>query len=622
MADLFKDNAYNVLGIESSSTQKDVNKRAKEISNLLKIDEIPSYDADIPIIEAKRSDRNIQLALQKLSSHTKKISEYFLWFDVNDDKDAKAVELIRQNDTSGAQAIWVDNSKSETAKGFISKKNLAILFTILIGNGSKSYLNRSLHLWDSIVESDKFWDSYVKIYQLNDDLGTSSEIIKSFRKQLTKTLSDYYADLSKDQNDNSYISEFSKTFNIKSEKVEKDVLGPIFESINEASGKLSSLQISKEKIISDKKLAELKKLVIVLRNNFKKLKEVGFYSDSQSKTMRDKAAEALRSVSLDLFNNLNEASKSLAITKIALEIVGTEGLKSRLQSDLNYLTKNIKHERVIKPINELLESEDWEGAFEHIDRVRKRNADDKELNQLLDNRTKWAITGYVGDDFAEAKRLYDKKKYADAAPIFEDNVHYIMENIAIFDFNQEGLQEVLNEANRLSSNVTQQSASQVDNYRNKVVQDAQNIFGDQFEQAIVVMLIDSIIMGNVAAQIPKLKQQRLVKQFVSWGVVIAIFAIIGAVSGNNNSSNNSSNSSGSNTTTSAPSTAAPQESAAQQQACSQATSLQSEISSDKSMLTTYANEGDSYDYNNLLSTTNNLINQYNSLVPVCNGTSP
>lgn len=620
MANLFQKNAYNALGLDTSASQKDINKRAKELINLLKIDEVPTYDTDIPFMKIQRSESGIQLALQQLTSPTKRISEYFYWFEVSDDKDAEAIECLKKKDIDKAQSLWVDMASHETAKGFIAKRNLAILFSILTGNGEKKYLGRSLHIWDDIVSSDKFWESFTKIYQLNDELGTNDESINGFRSKVANTLSDFYADVGSEQKDNGYISEFSRVFNIKSAKVEKDVLGPIFAVVNEASEKLSNLKISDEKIISDKKLDELKRLVVILRNSFRKLKEVGFYSDSQSKAMRDKAAEALRTVSLDLFNNLSEASKSLAITKIALEIAGTEGLKNRLQTDLNYLTSNIKHERVIVPINDLLEAEDWEGAFALIEKERTKNKNDKELIKLLDSRTKWGVTGYVGQDFLRAKKLYDQKKFSEAAPIFEDNVHFIMDNLGDFNFDQESIQQVLNEANRMSINITSANAKQVDAYRDKIIQDAEKIFGEQYEQSILVMLIDSCILGNLSLQIPKLKRQRIVKQVVGWGITIAIFAIIGAVSNHNssntNNSSNSSGSTGSSTSTGSGTT----QSAAQQQACTDYTNLQPQINQINSEMNTYKTDGDTTDYNNLVPQQNSLVNQSNADAATCNGT--
>ena len=44
---LFTENAYNVLGLDSSASEKEILKRSREIENLLKIDEVPGYDLDL-----------------------------------------------------------------------------------------------------------------------------------------------------------------------------------------------------------------------------------------------------------------------------------------------------------------------------------------------------------------------------------------------------------------------------------------------------------------------------------------------------------------------------------------------------------------------------------------------
>jgi hypothetical protein len=132
MANLFRDNAYNVLGLDISASQKEINKRSKEIVNLLKIDEESTYETDLEVAEAKRTEATVKDAVQKLSSPTKKIQEYFFWFDVENDTDEKALQFLQNGKVNEAIDLWSKDADKETATGFVSKKNLAILYSVLL----------------------------------------------------------------------------------------------------------------------------------------------------------------------------------------------------------------------------------------------------------------------------------------------------------------------------------------------------------------------------------------------------------------------------------------------------------------------------------------------------------
>ena len=77
MPNLFLDNAYNVLGLDTSASQKEITKRAKDIINLLRIDEHSEYKTDFAFAKVKREEGKVKEAVQRLSSPTKRIQEYF-----------------------------------------------------------------------------------------------------------------------------------------------------------------------------------------------------------------------------------------------------------------------------------------------------------------------------------------------------------------------------------------------------------------------------------------------------------------------------------------------------------------------------------------------------------------
>ena len=91
-----KNNAYNILGLDTTANERDILRRSKEIINRLKIDDVPEYDLDIEFFGNLRTDESIKEAIQKLQTPKKQIRECFFWFQFADTVDKEVLELIRQ----------------------------------------------------------------------------------------------------------------------------------------------------------------------------------------------------------------------------------------------------------------------------------------------------------------------------------------------------------------------------------------------------------------------------------------------------------------------------------------------------------------------------------------------
>lgn len=340
---LLKDNAYHILGLDTSAGQKEISKRSKEILTRLKIDDVPEYEIDLNFFSNFRNENSVKLAQSNLSNPKKLIKEYFFWFQIADSVDEEAVNFFRKGQFGEAAKIWKEHSQEETIKSLLYKKNLAILVTILLYKSKdEDLLNKSVSLWSELVKSEKFWNGFAKVYKLHDELGSDADVINDFKKKVTDYISDIYAELTSIHQDKDFITIFTKNFGLKGEKIEKDVLDPIYKAINEVVENLESLKVSADGTFDSQEKSQLKNLIGSAQNEFNKIIDLGLYETSQVKSIRDRFANAVRVIVLDIHNNLGEVDLSKKLLGVAVTFCGTESLKNRFQQELLQLDKNLE----------------------------------------------------------------------------------------------------------------------------------------------------------------------------------------------------------------------------------------------------------------------------------------
>jgi len=345
MSIILKNNAYHVLGLDTMASQKDIFKRSKEIIKRLEIDDLPKYDLDLGLFDNFRIEELVKEATQKLQTPKKQIKEYFFWFQIADDIDEQVLRFIKSKKYKNALQLWETASEGESAKAYLYKKNLAILYLLLLINEeNKEYLQDSLLLWKAVIDSEKFWNYFSKIYKLHDEQTTSQEIVVNFRSNISGYLADIYTELHQLYEDPIYINEFQKVFSIKSEKIEKKILSPAYTAINESVEKLENMNVSEDGMLDEQERKEIKELLELIQLEFNKLIDLGFHNDGQIKKMGDRAANGVRTIVLDIHNNLEDIEFSKNLLRVAIAFGGTESFKAQLEQELAQIEENIKHE--------------------------------------------------------------------------------------------------------------------------------------------------------------------------------------------------------------------------------------------------------------------------------------
>jgi hypothetical protein len=393
MSNLIVNNAYRILGLDGSANQKDILKRSKEIINRLKIDDYPEYTLDINLPKKFRTEESVNDSLNRLQNMKNNLNEYFFWFNISDTVDENAFDYLQYGDAASydeAIQIWKNASNTENSTGLLYKKNLALLYCLMLLNEENDiYLKESLSNWKEIIDSDKFWSAFEKSYAVNNDQTINSDRIIDFRENIVKYISDIYHDLYLQHGNKKYVKDFQDIFGTLGDKTEENLLKPIHQSIYDTIKKLEKISLDKNDDIDDeiietdnvcdncgkpvsqytkkyddgsvlcqecyvgvgkewkkrikeeetvegstKIILKVKRITMQLELQLDQLREIGLYDDEQSKVVRDHAAEAIRGISIIIHNEAHMKTQSIELLDLAKKIAGTDSIKEKFQSDL------------------------------------------------------------------------------------------------------------------------------------------------------------------------------------------------------------------------------------------------------------------------------------------------
>lgn len=428
-------NSYHILWLDPASSQKQISKRAKDILKYLAIWETPDFENDFYFTTEYRNEIFIKSALDSLSHPKDKLINTFFWFDIESDEEKTLFQKYNNKDYNEAISLLEESE---------NKKNLAILYILLlldpnIDSDYSEYVDNSLDLFKEIYEDDKFWKKFEKKYLLFDDISTNKDLIDELRKDLGKHLSNIYYDISVKLWDDSILKKFHKYFknskwNKANEQVEK-----IYLDLWKLSWELEKMNISEDGVFDDDEKRIVKKNHHDITGLLKKLKDLWLYDDSKTLLIRDTVAEAFRTIMLDLNNELSEEDEALKVLNYALDIVGTDWLKHKINEEYKTITANIK----LKPVIQLLDDEDFVTASNKIEELEDENLSNED-RLYLNNLKKRAIFWRLGKWFLEWKALFEKENHSEAIKYFTSIEDLAKNNIELFEWiNPEGLNNII-----------------------------------------------------------------------------------------------------------------------------------------------------------------------------------
>jgi hypothetical protein len=191
-----------------------------------------------------------------------------------------------------------------------------------------------------------------------------------------------------------------------------------------------------------------------------------------------------------------------------------------------------------------LEADRFTEALDLIEKEIPKHKDDSELSKFLHTRVAWCVTGIATKDFKECMQLFNSKRFEEAERNFLGLRDFILSYLGYFDISRSSIDGVLNRIDELTAS-GKINLDNIQAYRNKIINEAPESFKEQYEELILIVLVDSSIHGNLANKLPAIRRRNTIKKWAWWIVIGIVFLIISAASGSDDSSTGSSPSTGS-----------------------------------------------------------------------------
>lgn len=356
MYDIINNNAYGILGLLPNSTQKEISRRLKEIEKLIQIDEIPLYEYDFGHYSALRTLQNVKTAFQNISNSKTILLEYFFRIYTNKENEKIFFENINKNFCYETILEYYNHVDRKT---FSLKKNTAILLSLLLLtrriNNCEEIVNMNIVLWHEILNNSKYIKDFQKIYLLDDEIGIDESLFENIEETINFELINIFSNITKVQKNNNILSKFINEFNLTNKTYIIPQVEDIYKKIDTSIKKLNELKISEDGIFDDDEKSIVKQCLSSFQDEFNNLVELGLYDSEKTIILRDLVATSIRIQILDLFNNLREDEIALKLMQFASYIAGTEGLKTKLNDELNHISSNVEGAKILDPIHKKID---------------------------------------------------------------------------------------------------------------------------------------------------------------------------------------------------------------------------------------------------------------------------
>lgn len=439
------ENYYHILWLETTATQKQIDKRWKEILKYLAIWDVPNYDdVDFPFSKRYRNETFVKDALNGLRNPKIRLQHIFFWINLETQEDKDVLITIQK---------WNYLDAITEIRKLKNLRNKAIFYTLLLSQEEvvsligkeevSSMTTEVIDIWNINLTDDKKWSSFKKSFYLYDDISTNEDLIQDLRKNADKLLADIFFDIAKIINSSEVNKYFTEIFHVKGTRLHWKS-EEIYLELGRISENLENIKVSDDWVFDDSERNQINVWIEKGKKLIVDLSELGLEKDSKSVVMRDKLTSSIRTIALDLWNNLdNENKAGIFYIKEALQIVWTEGLKSKLEDDLNTMDGELKFSDSFKKIIKSIEWDEPEKALKEITKLENEITwSGKEWLMKLKKRAAFDL---IGSKFIKAKKLFEDKKFSLSVTLFEEIEKLVNQYLDLFDWiNWDWLNRIVN----------------------------------------------------------------------------------------------------------------------------------------------------------------------------------
>jgi hypothetical protein len=433
-------NSFNILGLSSSATLKEIRKRSQQLLQLAKIEEIQEFETDIGHVREFRSESEVKLALERISGIKERLREIFFWFNDHNIENQKSIVLISQGNYQ--EAIDILDKTSTASIDWLERKNLALalMFQAFASSDFNGFC-RSLELWKQIAESDDFWKFYEKHYLLHDELGTSSSLFEEFRGSICESLSAKAVSFYHQTKNPEAIGLYYSAFGQIGKFIDTDVLQPIILKIKKELEDLVGLGndlkacalgelvkrppmkldtkdfppppgMSGTVICKETQEGLIKRGLKKIHRYFLNLDKFELSEYSPLAVLKNNSAEKLRSIAVDIYNDncspeialllLEQGSKLAVSDAIAMKI---EANKTTIKETQLWKTVADRFEKVKELIAER-KLEEAKSGFLALDNELAQNDDESSSGARVN-----LLINYCSHLMEKGHQLFEKKMF-------------------------------------------------------------------------------------------------------------------------------------------------------------------------------------------------------------------
>jgi tetratricopeptide (TPR) repeat protein len=369
---MYESNAFRILGIESNASRKTIRNVQQSLKARAKLGGPISISDPLDFLKTIFCDENtIRTALNQIDQPKSRIYERLFWFLNINQKDAEALDKLKDGNYKDAVRIW--NASDE----FSSSINIAILchayyLTKDMGAVNTEKWKHIFERWKNLINNEKYWIFFETIEQQSEfEPLATHEAFDNLKTDIWKVLLKPNIDCMKrarDKNLDDIVQrhiELIRKSNFPARiitEIEYEIFSPLEEKIVEYLDEIEKSVIvnkSSSSSKSDKKV-ELDRIYDTFKVQISKkinrfLSLTGNVSDF-SKNIREKTAGCLREISISYHNDAASFELSEKVLKDAKFYAEGTSISTKINEDLSVISEHIKDAREFEKFAEYSEN--------------------------------------------------------------------------------------------------------------------------------------------------------------------------------------------------------------------------------------------------------------------------